>query len=89
MHGVALEYSGALGREVTYSDIPAEDWERGLKKLGLPGHLTKHLMTMAELNRAGRYDLLADGVQRVTGQPALSVREFVTLHADEFRGGPS
>jgi uncharacterized protein YbjT (DUF2867 family) len=86
MYGVAQEYSDALSREVTYVDIPPEDWERGLKKLGLPDHLTRHLVTMAELNRAGRYDRLADGVQQVTGRPPMSVREFVTLHADEFRG---
>ena len=84
MHGVAREYSDALGREVTYADIPPEDWERELKKAGLPEHLTHHLVTMAELNRAGRYDQLADGVERVTGRPAMSVREFVSLHADEF-----
>jgi hypothetical protein len=35
---------------------------------------------MAELHRAGRYDRLADGVERVTGQPAMSVREFVSRH---------
>jgi NAD(P)H dehydrogenase (quinone) len=57
-----------------------------LKKAGLPEHLTKHLATMAELNRAGRYDRMADGVERVTGRPAMSVREFVSLHADEFGG---
>jgi hypothetical protein len=34
MHGVAREFSDALNREVTYFDIPAEDWERGLKKWG-------------------------------------------------------
>jgi NAD(P)H dehydrogenase (quinone) len=86
MHGVAREYSDALNREVTYSDIVPEDWERELKKVGLPEHLTKHLVTMAELNRAGRYDRLADGVERVTGRPAMSVREFVSLHADKFGG---
>jgi NAD(P)H dehydrogenase (quinone) len=52
----------------------------------LPEHLTKHLVTMAELNRAGRYDRLAGGVERVTGRPALIVREFVSLHAEEFGG---
>jgi hypothetical protein len=51
---------------------------------GLPEHLTRHLVTMAELNRAGRYDRMADGVERVTGRPALSDREFVSHHADEF-----
>jgi uncharacterized protein YbjT (DUF2867 family) len=84
MHGVAQEYSDALNREITYSDIAPEDWERELKKAGLPEHLTKHLVTMAELNRAGRYDRMTDGVERVTGRPAMSVREFVSLHADEF-----
>jgi uncharacterized protein YbjT (DUF2867 family) len=86
MHGVAREYSDALNREVTYSDIPPADWERELKKVGLPDHLTRHLVTMAELNRAGRYDRMADGVERVTGRPPMSVREFVSIHADEFGG---
>lgn len=86
MHGVAREYSVALNREVTYVDIPPEDWERELKKAGLPEHLIRHLVTMAELNRAGRYDRLADGVEQVTGRPAMSVQEFVSLHADALRG---
>jgi NAD(P)H dehydrogenase (quinone) len=86
MDGVAREYADALNREVTYSDIPPEDWERELTTAGLPDHLTRHLVTMAELNRAGRYDRLADGVERVTGRPAMTVRELVSLHADEFGG---
>jgi hypothetical protein len=84
MDGVAREYSDALNREVTYSDIPPGDWERELKKVGLPEYLTKHLVTVAELNRAGRYDRLADGVELVTGRPPMGVREFVSLHAEEF-----
>src|SRR5262247_3487853 len=86
MHGVAREFSEALNREVTYADIPAEDWERGLKKVGMPEHLTRHIVAMGELHRAGRYDRMADGVERVTGRPAMSVREFVSLHANEFGG---
>ena len=86
MRGIAREYSDALNREVTYSDISPEDWERELKRAGLPEHLTRHLVTMAELNRAGRYDRMADGVERVTGRPPMSVGEFVSLHADEFGG---
>jgi uncharacterized protein YbjT (DUF2867 family) len=87
MDGIAREFSNALGREITYSDIPPEVWAQALKKLGLPEHLTKHLLTMAELNRAGRYDRMSDGVERVTGRPAMSIREFVSLHAEEFGGG--
>src|SRR4029434_7213938 len=76
MNGIAREYSEALNREVTYADITPDDWLRQLKQAGLPEHLTKHLVTMAELNRANRYDRLADGVQRVTGQLPMSGREL-------------
>ena len=86
MHGVAREYSDALNREITYLDVAPADWERELKKAGLPDHLAKHLVTMAEMTRAGRYDRMADGVERVSGRPAMSVRDFVALHANEFGG---
>jgi hypothetical protein len=47
----------------------------------LPEYLTQLLVAMAALSRAGQYDWLADGVERVTGRPAMSVRELVSLHA--------
>src|SRR5215468_5130441 len=56
MDGVAREFSDALKREVTYSDISPEDWEQELKKLGMPEHLLGHLLAMGELHRTGRYD---------------------------------
>jgi uncharacterized protein YbjT (DUF2867 family) len=86
MEGVAREFSDALNREITYTDTPAENWETGLKRLGFSEHLARHVVTMGELHRAGRYDRLTNGVQRVTGQAAMSVREFVSGHADEFGG---
>jgi NAD(P)H dehydrogenase (quinone) len=52
MNEVAREFSDALNRDVTYADIPVEDWERGLKTLGLPEHLARHVVTMGELHRS-------------------------------------
>jgi uncharacterized protein YbjT (DUF2867 family) len=86
MRGIAREFSAALNREVGYVDIPPEEWEAGLKRAGVPEHLLGHLVTMGALHRAGRYDLQADGVERVTGRPAMGVVEFVSLHADQFGG---
>ena len=83
---IAQEYSDALNRDITYYDLPHEEFERSLKARRWPDHVTRHLLTMAELHRAGRYDRLADGVERVTGRPAMSIREFVSLHADAFGG---
>jgi len=45
-------------------------------------------LAMGELHRAGRYDRRADGVQRVTGRPAMSVREFVSLKRGGVRRTP-
>jgi uncharacterized protein YbjT (DUF2867 family) len=84
IHGIAREYSEALNREITYSDIPPADWEQRLKKVGMSEHLIHHLMTLAELNRTDRFDRITDGVQKVTGRPAISVRDFVSLHAKDF-----
>src|SRR5882724_9763797 len=39
MDGVAREFSEALNREITYSDISPEKWEQGLKMYKLPEHL--------------------------------------------------
>jgi uncharacterized protein YbjT (DUF2867 family) len=86
LHGFARESSDALNREVTYADIPPEAFEAGLKRAGLPEHVAQHVVTMGELHRAGRYDRQADGVERVTGRPAMGVREFVALHAEAFGG---
>jgi uncharacterized protein YbjT (DUF2867 family) len=86
MHGVAREFADALNREVTYADISPADWERELKRQKAPEYLTNHLVTMGELHRAGRYDRMTDNVERVTGRPAMSVREFVSLNAPEFGG---
>jgi NAD(P)H dehydrogenase (quinone) len=86
LHGMAREFSEALNREVAYTDIAPEVFEAALKRAGLPEYVAQHVVTMGELHRAGRYDRLADGVERVTGQPAMGVREFVSLHADEFGG---
>ncbi|PWT84811.1 MAG: hydroxylase [Acidobacteria bacterium] len=80
----AQEYSRALGRTITYQDIPVEPWREGLLALGLPVHLVNHLATMADLHRAGLYDRLSDDVLALTGQRPLSVQEIVRKNAETF-----
>ena len=84
MHFYAQEYSKALGRTITYEDIPLEPWRHGLLERGLPAHLVNHLATMADLHRAGRYDRTSDDVLTLTGQGPLSVQHFVRQNAAAF-----
>src|SRR5579864_7159918 len=77
----AQEYSKALGRTITFQDIPVGPWRDELLKRGLPLHLVNHLSTMGDLHRAGRYDRMSDDVRTLTGQGPLSVQEFVRKNA--------
>ncbi|HEV2801698.1 MAG TPA: NAD(P)H-binding protein [Pyrinomonadaceae bacterium] len=84
MHFFAREYSEALGRAITYQDIPVGPWRDGLLERGLPAHLVNHLATMADLHRAGRYDRMSEDVRALTGREPLGVREFVRRNAADF-----
>jgi uncharacterized protein YbjT (DUF2867 family) len=82
----AQEYSKALGRTITYQDIPVEPWRDALLARGLPVHLVNHLAAMADMHRAGRFDRMTDDVLTLTGQAPMSVQEFVRKNAPAFTG---
>ena len=87
MHFYAGEYSKALGRTITFQDIPVEPWRDGLLGRGLPVHLVNHLATMANVYRAGRYDRMSDDVLMLTRQGPLSMQDIdVAVGIDEFEG---
>jgi uncharacterized protein YbjT (DUF2867 family) len=89
MNAMAAEYSAAFGRTITYVDVPLEQWrDQELRRRNLPDHLFEHLLTMARLHAANRYDRLTHDVQAITGRPATSCRDFVSRHAELFRFSP-
>ena len=85
LNELADEYSSALGRPVTYVPVALEDWRDELKKLGLPDHLSKHLLTMAELHAANRYDRHTDSIARILGRAPTSLRETVIGNGQLFQ----
>jgi uncharacterized protein YbjT (DUF2867 family) len=85
LRGLATEYSEALGRPVTYVDVPLEQWrDQELSSRGLPQHVYEHFLTMAKMHAANRYDRLTHDVEAILGRPATSVRDFVARHAASF-----
>ncbi|CAM5724898.1 NAD(P)H-binding protein [Streptomyces hirsutus] len=87
MNEMAEEYSRALGRPVSYVDVPLEWWRTEvLAKVGLPPHTEEHIATMARLHRENRYDRASDDVERVTGVPAQTIEAFVAAHQDFYLG---
>jgi uncharacterized protein YbjT (DUF2867 family) len=84
MHFYAEEYTQALGRPISYQDVPVGPWRESLVQAGLPPHLINHLAVMADLHRAGRYDRQSNEVLVLTGQVPISVGDFVRRHAAAF-----
>jgi uncharacterized protein YbjT (DUF2867 family) len=85
MSAVAAEYSAALGRRITYIDVPLEQWrDSDLRSLKLPDHVFHHMLTVAQLHAANRYDRSTHDVEAITGKPATSIRDFVARRANLF-----
>ncbi|POX44149.1 NAD(P)H-binding protein [Streptomyces sp. Ru72] len=87
MNEMAEEYSRALGRPVSYVDVPLEQWRTEvLARAGLPPHTEQHIATMARLHRENRYDRASEDVERVTGRPAQTIEAFVAERKDFYLG---
>jgi uncharacterized protein YbjT (DUF2867 family) len=85
MHGVAAEYSEALGRPIRYVDVPFDQWrDQGVRTHNLSDHVSEHFLTMARLHAANRYDRLTHNVEALIGRPATSIRDFVAQHKEVF-----
>jgi uncharacterized protein YbjT (DUF2867 family) len=85
INGLAEQYTRALGRAVAGEDVPYEEWQREvLAPIGLPEHVQQHIATMARLHREDRYNRTTDDVERITGQPAQTVEQYVASNPDLF-----
>ena len=81
----ARVFSEALSRPIRYRDAPLPAWSESLRQAKFPEHLVRHLSAMAELTRQGRYDRMTDTFCKLTGEAPTTMRDFVKLHAAEFR----
>ncbi|QFU86613.1 hypothetical protein YIM_07010 [Amycolatopsis sp. YIM 10] len=87
MTEVAQEFSKALGRTVSYLDVPLQWWRTEvLAHASLPQHTEQHIATMAQLHRANRYDRATLDVERINGKRPQTVEEFVTARKDFYLG---
>jgi uncharacterized protein YbjT (DUF2867 family) len=85
VNDIAKEYSEALGTPVRYVDVPFDQWcDQELNARELPKHVAGHILTMAKLHADNRYDRLTEDVEKVTGEPAMSIRQYVTDQPEIF-----
>ena len=85
MNAIAAEYSEALGRKISYLDVPPAAWHDELRAHQFPEHLQHHFAVMAQLHADNRYDRLTHDVDALLGRPATSVRAYVAKHPELWK----
>ncbi|MGW5188105.1 NAD(P)H-binding protein [Kribbella sp. NPDC004138] len=84
INGLAKQYALGLDRPVSAVDMSLDDFRNAIKSLGISAHVTDHIVTVAELHRANRYNRHTDDVENVTGTPAESVGHYIAEHRGLF-----
>jgi uncharacterized protein YbjT (DUF2867 family) len=84
-HRVAHEIGDAIGRPVTFVDVPPEAGRQGMLDAGYPTWLAEDLVTMLAQCARGEGVELSHAVRSVAGLVPRSYRTFAQDHADAFR----
>ena len=81
---VAGTMSEVLGRPITHYPTPTDVIRDAMLKMGRPAWLVEHMLEFAALLRAPKAAEVTDTVERITGQPVTTLRDFLSDHAAAF-----
>ena len=70
------EIAQAVGRELRYQQIPADEFVRGMRELQVPEQVVSLTRYLFETVLDGRNASIADGVERALGRPPRDFAEF-------------
>jgi uncharacterized protein YbjT (DUF2867 family) len=85
-YDVARALSEVLGKEVSYVPIPLEKAKQAILEMGFSEWRADVLIEYAKAHSEGYSDFTTKDVERLTGHPATSYKEFATDFAGVFRG---
>lgn len=86
---VANEYSIGLGRPIKYVDVDLDDYRKNEMQKQIDAglgdeHMAKHLYELAKILQEKSYEIHNDEVERITGQPPMTVRDWILEHVSDF-----
>ena len=86
-HDVANALSGALGKSVTYINVPNEALVQSMTGMGFSEFTALGFADLMDGFKEGFAKEATDNVQRITGHPARSMETFAKDFAGFFGGG--
>jgi NAD(P)H dehydrogenase (quinone) len=81
---IAAAVSEVLGRTITYRPWTIPQYRERLEKAGLLEFMIQHFCAIALDYQNGIFAGEDKIIAEVTGQPPMTVQEFVTLHRNAF-----
>jgi uncharacterized protein YbjT (DUF2867 family) len=81
----AQRISAAIGKPVTFVDVPPEAAHDQLLKSGMPSEYVDALLDLLAAMKAGKLDTVADGVERGAGRKPSSFDDWIRRNAAAFR----
>lgn len=82
---MAAAFGQAAGHEVRFQEVGSADFVATVEQFGMPAWQAEGLAEDYAHYGRGEADTLSPDVQRVTGRPPRSVRDFAEDHAAAFR----
>lgn len=86
MPQAAAELSDVIGGDVTYVEVPRDQFGANLADAELPDWLVDSIVALYQTIRDGHAATVTNTVHEVTGQPARSYREFAEAHKAALTG---
>ena len=83
-HDIALQLSEVIGREISYVDVPAEEFKQSLAHWAPDEWYVDTVSEMFELTAQGRGALLTDNYTRITGRAPTTLRQFFYDYSSFF-----
>jgi NAD(P)H dehydrogenase (quinone) len=83
---MAAELSEALGRKIVFQDLPVGEYCASLEQMKVPAYIVQHLSGAMVDYQHGHMSGSDNNVEKLTGRPSMTVREFARAHAAVLNG---
>ena len=83
---MAAELTEALGRKITFLDLPIDEYCASIAEMGVPPYVVQHLGGAMADYQHGHMSGSDDNIERLTGRRSMTVGEYALLHSDVLNG---
>jgi uncharacterized protein YbjT (DUF2867 family) len=88
-HQIASFFTKALGRKITYQDIPPAAAQQAMEQAGIPRFNAEGINELMTQLRNGDYDKVSGDIRTVTGRYPLPLQQFIEENLAAFGGSGS